>query len=88
MELYSKLCENTPPCGHQVSTQFLVFPISTRVDITVYRVDITLKYIYAYTSSPVPLIELNWTYICLPSVPMPGKLALYTVALYLWLVQN
>ena len=29
----SKLCENTPPCGHRVSTQFLVFPISTRVDI-------------------------------------------------------
>jgi hypothetical protein len=34
---YSKLCENTPPFGCRVSTQFLVFPISTRVDITVYQ---------------------------------------------------
>ena len=33
----SKLCENTPPCGRRVSTQFLVFPISTRVDIIVYQ---------------------------------------------------
>ena len=33
----SKLCENTPPFGRRVSTQFLVFPISTRVDITVYH---------------------------------------------------
>ena len=33
----SKLCENTLPCGRRVSTQFLVFPISTRVDITVYQ---------------------------------------------------
>ena len=33
----SKLCENTSPCGRRVSTQFLVFPISTRVDITVYQ---------------------------------------------------
>ena len=33
----SKLCENTPPCGRRVFTQFLVFPISTRVDITVYQ---------------------------------------------------
>ena len=33
----SKLCENTPPFGRHVSTQFLVFPISTRVDITVYQ---------------------------------------------------
>ena len=32
-----KLCENTPPCRRRVSTQFLVFPISTRVDITVYQ---------------------------------------------------
>ena len=31
------MCENTPPCGRRVSTQFLVFPISTRVDITVYQ---------------------------------------------------
>ena len=30
-----KLCENTPPCGRRVSTQFFVFPISTRVDITI-----------------------------------------------------
>ena len=27
----------TPPFGRRVSTQFLVFPISTRVDITVYQ---------------------------------------------------
>ena len=33
----SKLWENTPPFGRRVSTQFLVFPISTRVDITVYQ---------------------------------------------------
>ena len=33
----SKLCENTPPFGRLVSSQFLVFPISTRVDITVYQ---------------------------------------------------
>ena len=33
----SKLCENTPLCGRRVSTQFLVFPISTRVDISVYQ---------------------------------------------------
>ena len=33
----SKLYENTAPCGRRVSTQFLVFPISTRVDITVYQ---------------------------------------------------
>ncbi len=33
----SKLCENTPPFGRRVSTQFLIFPISTRVDITVYQ---------------------------------------------------
>ena len=42
-----KLCENTPPCGRRVSTQFLVFPISTRVDITVYQHEkcfIFLKY--------------------------------------------
>ena len=32
-----KLCENTPPAGSRVSTQFLVFPISTCVDITVYQ---------------------------------------------------
>ena len=31
----SKLCENTPLCGRPVCTQFLVFPISTGVDITV-----------------------------------------------------
>ena len=27
----------TPPCGRRVSTKFLVFPISTRADITVYQ---------------------------------------------------
>ena len=47
----SKLCENTPPCGRRVSTQFLVFPISTRVDITVYqhgKCFIFLKYYSLY----------------------------------------
>jgi hypothetical protein len=33
----SKLCENIPPFGRRVSTQFLVFPISTRVDIIAYQ---------------------------------------------------
>ena len=33
----SKLCEKTTPFGRRVSTQFLVFPIPTRVDITVYQ---------------------------------------------------
>ena len=33
----SKLCENTPPSGRRVSTQFLVFPISTRIDTIVYQ---------------------------------------------------
>jgi hypothetical protein len=33
----SKLCENTPTSRCRVSTQFLVFPISTRVDLTVYQ---------------------------------------------------
>jgi hypothetical protein len=33
----SKLCENTPPSGVAYSTQFLVFPFPTRVDITVYQ---------------------------------------------------
>ena len=32
-----KLEIETPPRGHRVSTQFLIFPISTRVDITVYQ---------------------------------------------------
>lgn len=31
-----KLCKNTRPYGRRASTQFLVFPIATRVDITVY----------------------------------------------------
>ena len=30
-------CENSPPFGRRFSTQFLVLPISTRVDITVYQ---------------------------------------------------
>jgi hypothetical protein len=38
IRIYSKLCENSPPFGRRVSTQFLVFPISTRVDITVQGV--------------------------------------------------
>jgi hypothetical protein len=33
----SKLFGNTPPFGRRVSTQFLVLPISIRVDITVYQ---------------------------------------------------
>ena len=33
----SRNCMKTPPCGRRVSTQFLVFPISTRVAITVYQ---------------------------------------------------
>ena len=32
-----RLSSVTPPCGRRVSTQFLVFSISTRVDITVYQ---------------------------------------------------
>jgi hypothetical protein len=32
----SKLCESTPPFGRRVSTQFLVFPITTSVDIHTY----------------------------------------------------
>ena len=32
-----ELCENTPPFGRRVSTQFLVFQTSTRVDITVHQ---------------------------------------------------
>jgi hypothetical protein len=32
-----KLCGNTMPEGRSVFTQFRVFPISTRVDITVYQ---------------------------------------------------
>ena len=47
----SKFCENTPPFGRRVSTQFLVFPISTRVDITLYQHEkcfIFLKYGIVY----------------------------------------
>jgi hypothetical protein len=32
-----KLCGNTTPGGRSVFTQIRVFPISTRVDITVYQ---------------------------------------------------
>ena len=32
-----KLCGNTTPEGRSVFTQIRVFPISTRVDITVYQ---------------------------------------------------
>ena len=41
----SKLCENTPPCGRRVSTQYLIFPISTRVDITVYNTENILYFL-------------------------------------------
>ena len=37
LEKLEKLYEKTPPSGRRVSTLFLVFPISTRVDITVYQ---------------------------------------------------
>ncbi len=63
----SKLCENTPPFGRRVSTQFLVFPISTRVDITVYqhgKCFIFLKYKIGkvesgFTSKDKILIKIN-----------------------------
>ena len=42
---HSKLYENTLPCRRRVSTQLLVFPISTRVDITVYNLMIILIYV-------------------------------------------
>ena len=42
----SKLCKNTPPCGRRVSTQFLVFPISIRVDITVYQYGKNVLYFF------------------------------------------
>ena len=61
----SKLCENTPPCGRRVSTQFLVFPVSTRVDITVYqhgKCFIFLNYQYCYKESRTePGIISNYT---------------------------
>ena len=37
----SKLCENTPPCGRSVSTQFLVFPISVFVFL---KYDLRISY--------------------------------------------
>ena len=60
------MCENTPPCGRRVSTQFLVFPISTRVDITVYQhgnvlyfLNITLeKCIFLYFLTHFDLLDL------------------------------
>ena len=58
----SKLCENTPPCGRRVSTQFLVFPISTRVDITVYqhgKCFIFLKYKFSNNLN----FDKMWKYI-------------------------
>ena len=64
----SKLCENTPPCGRRASTQFLVFPISTRVDITVYqhgKCFIFLKYnmmtasAAAYRATVVTLVSFD-----------------------------
>jgi hypothetical protein len=42
----SKLCENTPPFGRRVSTQFRVFPISTSVDITVYQYGKNVLYLF------------------------------------------
>ena len=53
----SKLRENTPPSGRRVSTQFLVFPIYTRVDITVYINTenvlylLNIKHLILYTST-------------------------------------
>jgi hypothetical protein len=40
----SKLCENTPPFGRRVSTQFIVFPIPTRVDILYINTENVLYY--------------------------------------------
>ena len=51
----SKLCENTPPSGRRLPTQFLVFPISTRIDITVYqhgKCFIFVKYLLEISCSP------------------------------------
>ena len=36
----------TPPCGRRVSTQFLVFPIFTSVDITVYQYGKNVLYFF------------------------------------------
>ena len=41
-----KLCENTPPCGRRVSTQFRVFPIFTSVDVTVYQYRKNILFFY------------------------------------------
>ena len=38
--------ENTSPCGRRVSTQFLVFPIFTSVDITVYQYGKNVLYFF------------------------------------------
>ena len=45
----SKLCENTPPFGRRVSTQFLVVPIPTRVDINVLYLLNKIHLIYENT---------------------------------------
>jgi hypothetical protein len=42
----SKLCGNTTPGGRNVFTQFRVFPISTRVDITVYQYGKNVLYLF------------------------------------------
>ena len=41
-----KLCGNTTPGGRSVFTQFRVFPISTRVDITVYQYGKNVLYLF------------------------------------------
>ena len=49
-----KLCENTPPCGRRISTQFLVFPISTRVDITLYQHGKCFPFLKCYARENLP----------------------------------
>ena len=41
-----KLCRNTTPAGRSVFTQFRVFPIFTRVDITVYQYGKNVLYFF------------------------------------------
>ena len=41
-----KLCGNTTPAGRSVFTQFRVFPIFTRVDITVYQYGKNVLYFF------------------------------------------
>ena len=75
----SKLYENTPPCGRRVSTQFLVFPISTRVDITVYQ---PLSFIYlekarqSFFSQTIEILDLECVLCHVTGVQNENKNAL------------